>query len=238
MTSFTSRPVRKHADDYFFMSMALLILVFVFIGFARTYYLAGVFHAKLPSPLVHLHGALFSCWILLLIAQIILASAGRVDWHMRLGILGMILAGLMVLVGFATIIGAVRRHSTPGMSTEALFALDVLQLTVFAILISGALALRSDGATHKRLMILATVALLGPALSRWPYDFVFSSDLAFYGTLDSFLIFMIAFDLCSRRKVHLATIAGSSLILVMDFAMRPMAHSALWHQFTAWVQSF
>jgi hypothetical protein len=66
---------------------------------------------------------------------------------------------------------------------------------------------------------------------------VFSSDLAFFGTLDSFLIFMIAFDLYSRRKVHLATISGSSLILVMDFAMRPMAHSALWHQFTVWVQS-
>jgi len=217
--------------------MALLILVFVFIGFARTYYLAGVLHAKLPSPLVHLHGALFSCWILLLIVQIILVSAGRVDWHMRLGILGMVLAGLMVLVGLATIIAAVRRHSAPGMSTDALFALDVLQLTVFAILVSGALAFRNDGAAHKRLMILATVALLGPALSRWPYDFVFSSDLAFYGTLDSFLIFMIAFDLCSRRKIHLATISGSSLILVMDFAMRPMAHSAWWHQFTAWVQS-
>jgi hypothetical protein len=229
--------VRKHADDYFFLSMALLILVFVFIGFARSYYLAGVFHAKLPSPLVHLHGALFSSWILLLIAQIALVSAGRVDWHMRLGILGMTVAGLMVLVGFATIIGAVRRHSAPGMSTDALFALDVLQLTVFAILVSWALAVRTDGAAHKRLMILATVALLGPALSRWPYDFVFSSDLAFFGTLDSFLIFMIAFDLYSRRKVQAATILGSSLIVVMDFAMRPLAHSTLVHRFTVWVQS-
>jgi Ca2+/H+ antiporter len=173
----------------------------------------------------------------LLIAQIVLVSADRVDWHKRLGILGITLAGLMVLVGFATIIGAVRRHSAPGMSTDALFAVDVLQLAVFAILVACALALRTDGATHKRLMILATVALLGPALSRWPYDFVFSSDLAFYGTLDSFLIFMIAFDLWSRRRVHLATILGSSLILVMDFAMRPLAHSAPWHQFTAWVQS-
>jgi hypothetical protein len=232
----TGQPVQKHADDYFFLSMALLILGIVFIGFAHTYYLAGVFHAKLPSPLVHLHGALFSCWIVLLITQITLVSAGRVDWHMRLGISGMILAGLMVLVGFATIIGAVRRHSAPGMSTESLFAFDVVQLSVFAVLVSWALAVRTDGPAHKRLMILATVALLGPALSRWPYDFVFSSDFAFYGMLDSFLFFMIAFDLWSRRKVHLVTISGSLLILFMDFAMRPVAHSTLWHQFTAWVQ--
>jgi hypothetical protein len=123
--------------------MALLILGIVFIGFAHTYYLAGVFHAKLPSPIVHVHGALFSCWILLLITQITLVSAGRVDWHMRLGISGMILAGRMVLVGFATIIGAVRRHSAPGMSTESLFAVDVIQLSVFAVLVSWALAVRT-----------------------------------------------------------------------------------------------
>jgi len=229
---------RKHADDYFFLSMSLLILVFVFIGFARTYYLVGVFHATLPSPLVHIHGALFSSWVLLLIAQIILVSAGRVSWHMRLGVLGMVVAGLIVIVGFATIIGAVRRHSAPGMRTDALVALDVLQLTVFAILVSWALAVRADGAAHKRLMILATVALLGPALSRWPYDFVFSSDLAFFGTLDSFLVFMIAFNLYSRKRLHLVTILGSSLIILMDFAMRPVAHAALIHRFTVWIQTF
>jgi hypothetical protein len=231
------RPASKRAEDYFFLSMALLLLVFVFIGFARTYYLAGVFRATLPSPLVHLHGALFSSWILLLIAQIGLVSANRVDWHMRLGAVGVALAGLMVLVGFVTIIAAVRRHSALGMSTEALFALDVLQLAVFAILVAWAVAVRTDGAAHKRLMILATVALLGPAVSRWPYDFVSSSDFAFFGTLDSFLLFMIAFDLYSRRRIQVATILGSSLIVVMDFAMSPLAHSALAHRLTAWLQS-
>jgi hypothetical protein len=237
LETIAGRKLQKHTDDYFFLAMALLILGVVFIGFAHTYYLAGVFHSKLPSPLVHLHGALFSGWVILLIIQITLVAAGRVNWHMRLGIFGMILAGLMVLVGFATLIGAVRRHAAFGMSIEALFADDVLQLLVFGILVFWALRVRTDGAAHKRLMILATVALLGPALGRWPFAFVFSSDLAFYGILDSFLIFMIAFDLWSRRKIHLATISGSLLILVMDVTMRPLAHSAFWHQFTAWVQS-
>jgi hypothetical protein len=237
MSSTASHSVQRHADDYFFLAMVMLILGIVFIGFAHSYFLAGVFHAKLPSPLVHIHGALFSCWILLLIAQVTLVSVGHVRWHMRLGVFGMILAGLLVLVGFATLIAAVRRRAAPGMSTEALFAVDVLQLSVFAVLIVWAFMVRRDGPAHKRLIIIATVALLGPALSRWPFAFVFSNDLVFFGILDSFLIFMIAFDLWSRRKVHLATISGSLLILLMDFTMRPLAHSPLWHQFTAWVQS-
>ncbi|MGB7023668.1 MAG: hypothetical protein WBD73_07700, partial [Candidatus Acidiferrales bacterium] len=36
MSSTTAgRPVRRHADDYFFITMALLLLGMVFVGFAR-----------------------------------------------------------------------------------------------------------------------------------------------------------------------------------------------------------
>ena len=237
MATTASRPIQKRRDDYFFAVMAVFILGTVFIGFAHTYYLAGVFRAKLPSPLVHLHGALFSCWILLLIAQVILVSVGRVSWHKRLGIFGMILAGLMVLVGFATLIVAVRRHAAFGMSLEALFADDVLQLSVFAVLCAWAFRVRVDCPAHKRFIFLATVALLGPALARWPFAFVFSSDFVFFGILDLFPIFLIAFDFWSRKRVHRATIWGTLLIFVMQFMMGPIGHSALWHQFTVWIQS-
>jgi hypothetical protein len=237
MLSTATHSVQKHVDDYFFPAMVLLILGIVFIGFAHSYFLAGVFHAKLPSPLVHIHGALFSCWILLLIAQVTLVSVGHVRWHMRLGIFGVILAVLMVLVGFATLIAVVRRHAVFAMGLDTLFAGDVLQLSTFAVLVFWAFLVRRDGPAHKRLMILATVALLGPALARWPFPFVFSSALVFFGILDLIPILLIAFDLWSRRKIHLVTICGTLLLLGIQFSMRPLGHSSIWHQFTAWVQS-
>src|SRR5260370_25475460 len=85
-------PGRRY-DHLFFSAMALLMLATVFVGFARTYYLAGVFHAPLPSRIIHVHGAVFSCWILLLVTQASLASAGRVDIHCRLGTAVVLLAG-------------------------------------------------------------------------------------------------------------------------------------------------
>jgi hypothetical protein len=94
-----------------------------------------------------------------------------------------------------------------------------------------------DGTAHKRLVILATVALLGPALARWPFAFVFSSDFVFFGILDLIPIFLIVFDLWSLRKIHRVTILGTLLLLVMQFSMRPIGHSVLWHQFTLWVQN-
>jgi hypothetical protein len=66
-------------DNFFFPGMAVVILATVFIGFARSYYLAGVFRAPLPNLLVHIHGAVFSSWIVLLITQTSLVAAGRVD---------------------------------------------------------------------------------------------------------------------------------------------------------------
>jgi len=229
--------VRKRADDLFFIFAAVLILLTVFIGFARTYYLAGVFHAKLPSLLVHFHGAIFTCWILLFITQIALVSSHRIRWHMRLGIAGMFLAGLMVLVGFATLIAVVRRHAVFAMGLDTLFAGDVLQLSTFALLVGWGFLARRDGPAHKRLMILGTVALLGPALARWPFAFVFSSALVFFGILDLIPILLIAFDLWSCRKIHRVTISGTLLLLVVQFSMRPLGHTAVWHQFTLWVQS-
>jgi hypothetical protein len=68
-------------DNLFFPGMAVTMLASVFAGFARTYYLAGVFHAPLPNLVVHIHGAVFPCWILLLVAQTPLIAARQVDVH-------------------------------------------------------------------------------------------------------------------------------------------------------------
>jgi hypothetical protein len=50
--------------DIFFPAMALLILGVVVLGFAQSYFLAGMLRAKLPNTPVHIHGALFVSWIL------------------------------------------------------------------------------------------------------------------------------------------------------------------------------
>jgi hypothetical protein len=98
-TGVIGHPGDRRSDNLFFSGMAVIILASVFMGFAPTYYLAGVFKAPLPNLLVHIHGAVFSCGILLLIVQTSLVAAGRVDVHRRLGLLGFGLACLMVVLG-------------------------------------------------------------------------------------------------------------------------------------------
>jgi hypothetical protein len=237
MSSPSAYSVRKRTDDIFFMAMALLILGTVFYGFAQTYYLAGMFRAQLPSAVVHVHGAVFSLWVLLFVTQVFLVSAKRIQWHMRLGVLGMFLAPLLVLLGFAVMVDAVRRHAQFGIGIDAITAGDTLFLVVFSILVTWAFRARRNPPEHKRLMILSMVPLLGPALARWPLPFIFSPLVLFFVLWDFAVICLIVFDLVTLKKLHRATIAGALLILVMQFLIMPIGHSAWWHHIVLWVQN-
>ena len=233
-----SRVSRKRtagAEDYFFLAMALWIATVVFVGFSRTYYLAGIFRVKLASPLVHVHGALFSTWIVMLLAQTGLVFAKRLKWHMKLGLAGMALAPLMVAVGFATTLAASHRNFA-GRDTATILAYEMMNLVFFAAFTGWAYRSRMDRATHKRAIVLATVALLGPALSRWPYAWL-ESDAVFYLTLDSFLILLVAFDLVTRKNVHRVTLIGTAAILAIQAAAHPIAGSGAFQDFLRWVQA-
>src|SRR5947209_2996316 len=116
-------PGRRY-DHVFFSAVAAAMLITVFVGFAHTYYLAGVFQAPLPSLIIHLHAVAFSCWILLLITQTSLVAAGRVDIHRRLGIAGFVLACVMVVLGvMAATDSLVREAGPPGRDVKFFYVI-------------------------------------------------------------------------------------------------------------------
>src|SRR5215469_7419923 len=101
-TATARRHLHFRYDNLFFSGMAAVALIAVLVGFARTYFLAGLFRAPLPNVLVHIHGAAFTLWIILFITQISLVTARRVDVHRRLGLLGFMLAIVMIGLGTVT----------------------------------------------------------------------------------------------------------------------------------------
>jgi len=57
------------------------IVVFVFAGFARTFYLHQLFGVPAPTSFMAFHGSLMSGWILLLFFQATLVAKRQVLWH-------------------------------------------------------------------------------------------------------------------------------------------------------------
>src|SRR5512142_2509418 len=164
-------PGRRY-DNTFFSVMAGIILVLVAVGFARTYFLAGVFRAHLPALIVHIHGAAFTAWVLLLIAQVSLVSAGRVDIHRRIGLAGFCLAALMVVLGFLAATNALTRGMIPPQfpfDAKTFYAIPLGDIAMFGALILFAYRARTNPAGHKRLILLATIALMDAPTGRPPF---------------------------------------------------------------------
>jgi hypothetical protein len=216
--------------------MALVMLLTVFVGFAHTYYLAGLFRAPLPSPIIHIHGAVFSCWILLLLAQTSLVSASRVDIHRRLGVAGFFLGCLMVVLGIAAATDSLARGAPAGRDVQAFYIVPMTDILVFAVALYLAYRTRSNPPAHKRYIYIATTMLLTPAIARWPFAFVFRKGPVIALFVESFLLILVAYDLWSTRRIHRATLwAGSFLIVVLQLRV-PVGNTAAWHAFAAWVQ--
>src|ERR1700733_8679916 len=103
MAGSTISPVRKPriinrpVEHAIFAILVAGIVGVVFLGFGKSYLLAGLVRAPLPNLLVHIHGAVFTSWILLLIVQTCLAASGKLRWHRQLGILGFIASAMVVL---------------------------------------------------------------------------------------------------------------------------------------------
>ena len=175
-----------------------------------------------------MHGALFTLWIALLVAQVALVASRRTRWHMRLGIAGMFLAPLMVITGFATLIGAIKRRFVPPPVLQIITAQDILILGLFAFLISWAFLARRDAPTHKRLVLCATFLIIIPAIARWPIVGNVAQDpVPFYVFVNSFPALLVVYDLWTRRTLHRATIWGVGLMTALQLAVLPLARTAL-----------
>src|SRR5690242_16690147 len=171
---------RRISDRPLYILAAIVIPLIVLAGFARTYYLKGAFATPpLPSLIVHVHGIVMTAWVVLFIVQVTLVARRRTKLHQQLGIAGAFLAALVFVVGILTgIYGAARFVNNPSLtppgapSPLSFLIIPLGDMVVFAILIVAALYYRRRLDIHKRLMLLAAINLLVPAIARIPVGLI------------------------------------------------------------------
>ncbi|MCR4300149.1 MAG: hypothetical protein NUV51_00915 [Sulfuricaulis sp.] len=232
-----SRTYRSAIDRRFFTWVAAAAALIVFIGFAQTYYLKGVFGTPaLSSGLVHLHGVVMTLWFALFVVQVRLIAAHRADLHRRVGVFGALLAVLVLVVGVTTAIAAAKRGFTPGPPPLEFLAIPLVEMLVFAVLVSLGLLFRRRSDIHKRLMLLACVGILAAAISRIPLGFIESGGpLVFFGLTDLCLLTCVVYDTVKNRRLH-PTFGWGLLFIVASQASRLMLMgTAAWMQFAMWL---
>jgi hypothetical protein len=226
---------RRISDRPLYLMAAVLIPLIVLAGFARTYFLKGFFATPpLPSFIVHVHGIVMTAWVALFIVQVTLVAKRRTKIHQRLGILGAILAALVVVVGILTALYAAARGATPGPPPLVFLIVPLGDMLVFGILVGAALYYRKRLDIHKRLMLLAAAAMLPPAIARIPLSVITDNGpLAFFGLTDVCLIGFVVFDTVRHRRLHPAFLWGSLLFILLQPLRLLVAGSDAWTSFAA-----
>ncbi len=231
-----SHPIHRRINDRtIYIALAALVPLIVLVGFARTYYLKGLFPTPpLPSRLVHIHGIVMTAWVLLFATQISLVAARRTKTHQRLGIAGSFLALLVFIVGMLTAIQSAARGATQGPPPLQFLIIPFGDMLIFAALVGLALYYRRKLEVHKRLMLLAAVNVLTPAIARIPLSFIYDNGpLAFFGLTDLVLLIFIAFDTIKHKRLHPVLLWGGLFLIVMQPLRLLLSGTSVWLNFAA-----
>jgi hypothetical protein len=228
---------RRRRERWFYISMAIAAVITVFAGFAPTYYLRPYFNTAPLVPLLHLHGLVFTSWLALFLIQTTLVAAHRTDIHRRLGILGGVIATLMILIGTTTAVIRASQGATPvpGVSPLSFLVIPLGDMFVFAILVGAGFYYRRRADVHKRLMLLATVSILAAAIARLPFAIMQAGPPAFFGFTDLFVVACILYDLITIKRVHRATAIAALLIIASQPLRLLIGGTHAWLAFAGWL---
>jgi hypothetical protein len=228
---------RGSAERRFYGWAAAVTALIALGGFARTYYLKSVFGTPPLSVLIHMHAALMTSWVVLFVVQTRFVAARRVDLHRRLGVFGALLIAAIVAVGIPASIESARRGVTIGDLTPLMFmVLPLGTVIVIALLAGTAVAYRRRSDIHKRLMLLATLSILTPAIARvpWPAFRAIGPPL-FIGLTDLCVVAFVAWDTWKHRRLHPAFGWGTLFLFASQPLRIALAHTAAWERFATWL---
>jgi hypothetical protein len=225
-------------DRVFYSTTAIIAALTVLIGFGPTYYTklfgSAPMHTVSHSPfswVTHIHGALFSSWVVLFIAQTALIAQHKVKMHRTLGAIGGFLAGAMLVAGLTLAIRTMKLGiAPPGLSPLQFFAIPFFDMLLFAVFVAAAIWNRNNKETHKRLMLLGYISILAAAVARWP-GVLSMGPIGFYGFTFIFLVAAVAYDVFSRRTVHSVYRWGGTFLVLSVPARLALSGTQAWQSF-------
>jgi len=244
-------PRASSDTDWLYVYLAYTCALIAFAGFTPTYWAPVATGSFNGPPILHLHGLLFSAWMVFFIVQTTLVATGRVERHRALGLLGVSLATAMLFVGIAASLHSIKLGIALGLEAQNR-AFSIVPITIvvfFACAVAVAVANVSRPDVHKRLMLVATVSLLPPALARLialgagvPFSAGHPPPIAF-SLLPSFvsdlpLLAAIVWDTRRQGRLHRTYLVAGACLLALQIIRVPLGPTAAWYAVTNWLIDF
>ena len=198
---------------------------------------AAVFRRTANTWYLFVHGFVLASWFLLLVAQTALVAVHRTDLHRRLGVLGGFIAVALVGISLVAVLGFPAHVKADFLSAgvafdaaavQAIVWTDLASLLIFSTFVGTALYWRRRSDMHKRLMLLASMAILGPAVARILPLLTSEPGPLSIAVQSSVLIGLpltLVLHLFDTRRVHRTTFVGVTVYLVAIFGAVAIANT-------------
>jgi hypothetical protein len=121
-----------------------------------------------------------------------------------------------------------------GLDAQTFFVIPISGMLLFGVLVFFAYKLRRNAEAHKRLITIATIALMDAAIGRWQHPAILqrippTQDLVML----ALLLMVVAFDLYNLHRVSKYTLWGGLFVVVVHAVRVPLGHTAAWHAMTS-----
>lgn len=237
----TASPASKPATTTgfrpsFFFWMTLLMAGFVFGGFGMTYFFPLARGDFPPAPpVVHLHGLVFSAWMILLVLQAALVNVRNMALHRSLGTFGIAHATAVVFMGaLITLLSGVAGRDNPGANYYHGLYLGIMAVTGFGLLFTLAICSVRRPDVHKRMIMFALLPLLPPGIHRVymvPFGLSVFPVLPMYLTLDAMAIALLLHEWRRNGRISGYSLVGAGWLLLQQLLHYPATHSAWFADF-------
>lgn len=216
--------------------LALLMIGISVWGFWGSYFGPLVRGALDAHWAIDVHAAIYASWLFIFLGQALLVYWGRTRLHQTVGrVVGIGWGTLMLAIGlfitFAVIVpGVGGDHEVGNYATSLLGSLGDL-VTFGGFFVAGVLYRRRPE-VHKRLMVLATVALLGAPAVRLDFNSMVGGGMlasfsVFAGLRLSPALIAMVYDRWTRDRVHPVYWIGLG-ILLLNVSRLFWARTGLW----------
>ncbi len=241
---------RNRSGRTFYLGMAFTVVGIAILGFVPTFFMplaGGTF--DLP-PIVLVHAAIFFAWTLFLCTQAWFVYTGHTPSHREWGMVGISLATAMVftVVMASGVMVRLRTAAGNGDAALAFMWLQIGGLLFFACAFGSAIANIRNPEAHKRLILIATIALLEAPIARWVL--AIAGQIPAAGAppavahvlpasilADLLIVVAMFVDWRTLGRPHRVYLMWFPALLIFQFTRTYISETPVWHSIALWITS-
>jgi hypothetical protein len=242
----------RRVDRWFYIGVAVVAILLSIAGFGPSIVDTSLRRGSVTALAVA-HAALVSSWLLVFLTQAYLVATRRIRVHRRLGVLGALLAAVVIVVTFVASVETTRRghdlsgdiaRAAGGSLTADGLLFPLVSLFNFGILVTAALFYRQQPEVHKRLMLFALLQplvaeplhhLYGHLAGHWP---ALQQTFAIFAIPSTLILLSVSaiHDRFVQRRIHPVSIwVPIALLVWTNVLFAVVLPSAVWLRIAEWL---